>query len=331
MELLRRRVAARACSLRLRTALILGSVLLWSVGAQGQPADLAKLFPKTNEVPGWTLKVPPKRFAEDQLFEYMDGAAEIPKSYTFRALASTKYQKGDTVLEVAIFDMGTATDAYGYYSARVFLERSPRSKERLIALDHPAHLYAAAGVLTFWKDRYTIILQPDSGKPDDASLLRFARAVSAKIAAKGEPPALLRRLPATNMIANSARFVRGKAAFDSLLLFLTKDTFGIAKRGEAVAAEYNLSGGPCTLILIHYPDASAAKAGYDAYRQLLTTQKAFFAGGAGPPGAFVATAPKEKGTGAVAAGSTLCVVTGAKETRAVEIGLRQLLTALKAK
>jgi hypothetical protein len=327
----RRMTAACSRSLCLWTTLLLGIILLWSEGAQGQSADLTRLFPKTNEAPGWTLKVPPKRFAENQLFEYMDGAAEIPKSYTFRALASTKYQKGDTVLEVAVFDMGAAADAYGYYSARVFLERSPRSKERLIPLDHPAHLYAAAGVLTFWKDRYTIILQPDSGKPDDASLLRFARAVSAKIAAKGEPPALLRRLPAKNMIVNSARFVRGKAAFDSLLLFLTKDTFGIAKRGEAVAAEYTFPGGPCTLILIHYPDSAAAKAGYDAYRQLLTTQKAVFATGSGLPGAFVATASKEKGTGAVAVGSTLCVVTGAKDTRDVETGLRQLLAALKAK
>ncbi len=317
---------------RLLAALLLvGIGLLWPGGALGQSADLTTLFPKPNEVPGWTLKVPPKRFAENQLFEYMDGAAEIPKSYTFRALASSKYQKGDTVLEVAVFDMGTATDAYGYYSARVFLERSPRSKERLVALDHPAHLYAAVGVLTFWKDRYTVILQPDSGKPDEASLLQFAHAVSAKIAVKGDPPALLRRLPVANRIANSARFVRGKAAFDSLLLFLTKDTFGIAKSGETVAAEYTLSGGPATLMLLHYPDSAAARAGYAAYRQLVTTQKAVFATGAGPSGAFVATASKEKGTGAVSSGSYLCVVTGAKDTRAVETGLRQLLTALKAK
>jgi len=324
-------MAAHVRCLRLLMVLLSGIGLLWSEGAWGQSVDLTTLFPKANEVPGWTLKDPPKRFAENQLFEYMDGAAEIPKSYTFRGLVSTKYQKGDTVLEVAVFDMGTATDAYGYYSARVFLERSSRSKERLIALDHPAHLYATVGVLTFWKGRYTVILQPDSGKPDDDSLLRFARAVSAKIPVKGDPPALLRRLPTANMVANSARFVRGKAAFDSLLLFLPQDTFGVAKGGETVAAEYTLSGGPATLLLIHYPDSVAAKASYNAYRQLLTTQKAAFATGTGPPGAYVATATKEKGTGAVVGGSYLCVVTGAKDTKAVETGLRQLLTALKTK
>jgi hypothetical protein len=327
----RRMLTAHIRSLRPLTMLLLGVVGLWSGRARGQSADLTALFPKASEVPGWTLKDPPKRFGTNQLFEYMDGAAEIPKSYTFRALASTKYQKGDTVLEVAIFDMGAATDAYGYYSARVFLERSPRSKERLIALDHPAHLYTAVGVLTFWKGRYTVILQPDSGKPDEASLLRFAHAVSAKIAVKGDPPSLLRRLPVANMIPNSARFVRGKAAFDSLLLFLPKDTFGVAKGGETVAAEYTLSGGPATLLLIHYPDPASAKAGYTAYQQLLTTRKAVFATGVGPSGAFAAMATREKGTGAVVSGSYLCVVTGAKGTKAVEAGLRQLLTALKTK
>lgn len=329
------RQARRIITLRLRSlpTLLLTIALLWAAGggAQGQAVDLATLFPKANEIPGWTVQTPTKRFAENQLFEYMDGAAEIPKSYTFRALASTKYQKGDTVLEVAVFDMGAPTDAYGYYSARVFLERSPRSKERLVALDHPAHLYATVGVLTFWKDRYTIILQPDSGKPDDDSLLRFARAVSAKIPAKGAPPALLQRLPAAKMVPNSARFVRGKAAFDSLLIFLPKDTFGLAKAGEAVAAEYTLSGKATTLILIQYPNAASVKAGYDAYRQLLTTRKAAFATGAGPSGAFVAATARDKGTGAVPSGRYLCVVTGAKDTKAAETGLRQLLAALKTK
>src|SRR4051812_39577957 len=61
---------------RMLATLLLGIGMLWPGGARGQSADLNTLFPKPSEVPGWTLKDPPKRFAENQLFEYMDGAAE---------------------------------------------------------------------------------------------------------------------------------------------------------------------------------------------------------------------------------------------------------------
>lgn len=302
----------------------------WALPAKGQ-TNMGPLFPKSNEVAGWTVKQEPKFFADSQLFDYMDGAAEIPKSYTFRTLGSAKYQKGNTVLEIAIFDMGSANAAYGYYSARVFLEHNPRSKERMVALDHPAHLYANVGVLTFWKDRYTVIIQPDDGKPDEAALLQLARAVSAKITAKGKPPELLRLLPAANRVANSERFVQGKAAFDSLLMFFATDVFGVANGPQAVGAEYNLAGGVATLFVIHYPNAEAANTAYSAYRQALTTRKAVFAPAGRPKGIFAAMDTKEKGTGAAVSGDDLCVVSRAKDIKAVDAGLQQLLAAVKAK
>src|SRR5579871_4660572 len=160
----------------LRTALILGLAVGLGRAAFGQN-DLRTLFPPSNAVPGWTLKEGLRLFSGDQLFDYMDGAAEIPKSYDFRQLASAKYQPGTTDFEVAIFDMGRPEDAFGYYSARSFLEHSPKSKDRSIPLDHPARLYTAVGVLTLWKGRYTVILQPDIGTPGEATLLQFARAI----------------------------------------------------------------------------------------------------------------------------------------------------------
>src|SRR5579871_5973910 len=116
-------------------------LLLMGARRAGAQADLSALFPKSNAVPGWALQEGPKYYSGDQLFDYMDGAAEIPKAYTFQRLATAKYHRGTTVLEVAIFAMGDAADAFGYYSARGFLERNPRAKESVVPLDHPSHLY----------------------------------------------------------------------------------------------------------------------------------------------------------------------------------------------
>lgn len=297
--------------------------------AYGQ-GDFGALFPKSNTVAGWTLQEGPKVYTGNQLFDYMDGAGEIPKSYDFRQLGSAKYQKGKFILEAAIFDMGAAADAFGYYSARSFLEHNPRAKERIIALDHPAHLYSSVGVLTFWKDRYTIILQPESAKTDEAALVSFARAISARIKAKGNPSTLLNRLPREGRVANSERFVRGKSAFDALLLFTPTDVFGMSKKAEAIAAEYTLPGGPATLILIRYPNAVAANAASAAFRQYLIGRKAVVSPDIAP-GSFTAMAQKEKGIGAMARGSMLFVVTGARDKQAVKIGLQRLMKASGAK
>ncbi len=306
------------------------ALLLWVAGmpgrAEGQAA-LPALFPRSNEIAGWTLKGAPKFYSGDQLFDYMDGAAEIPKSYTFRQLGSARYQKGVNTLEVAIFDMGTAESAFGYYSARGFLEHSPRSKDRLVPLDHPAFLYTAVGILTFWKDHYTVIVQPDIGKPDEPTLLQFARAVSAKIKPKGSSPKLINLLPRSNQQIATARYVRGKPAFDALLLFLPQDVFGMANRPETVGAEYNLPGKTVTLFVVRYPTAQAAASAYNAYRQYLTGRHAAFVP-AGLPNAFTANAQKEKGTGAITSGSYLGVVTGAKDAKTAAVGLRSLQDAL---
>ena len=290
--------------------------------AQNVPAAL---FPTSNEVPGWSIKRSPVNYQANQLFDYMDGAAEIPKSYNFRSLGSAKYQNSNTTLEVAIFDMGSAADAYGYYSARVFLEHSPRAKERIVSLDHPAHIYSTVGVLTFWKDRYTIILQPDDGKPDDSSLLRFAKLISSHIPDKGALPALLTILPKTGLIANSARYVHGKAAFDATIMFTAKDVFGMSEGPTAVAAEYNLAGVDSTLAIIKYTKADAATRAVADLRKLMVSGKAQF-GTSSISGAFVCLSTgRAKGVGAAAEGSFVMLTVGQKDAAGAESGLKMLV------
>lgn len=284
----------------------------------------AALFPKSNEIQGWTLASAPIQFQENRLFDYMDGAAEIPKSYTFRSLGSAKYQMAGNTLELAIFDMGDAADAFGYYSARVFLEHSPRSKERIIALEHPAHLYSTVGVLTFWKDHYTVILQPDNGKPDEASLLLFARFVSSQIGARGAEPLMLRRLPAAGQVASSARFIRGKAAFDSTVMFTARDLFGLSKGPEAVAAEYSLRGGVATLVIIKYANQEAARLAVSSFHQIMVAGKAVV-GKSTLPTAFVCqTVGRAKAVGVMATGNEVLLSVGANDVSTADSGLKKL-------
>ena len=283
--------------------------------ANGQTSNSAALFPKTNEIVGWALKEMPKFYNNDQLFDYMDGAAEIPKSYSFRQLGTAKYQKSTRLtLEVAVFDMSKSEDAFGYFSARVFLERSPRSKDRVIKMDHAAHLYSSVGALTFWKDRYMVIIQPEIGRPDDATLIQFAKAVSSKIKVTGSLPALLKSLPIEKQISGTARLVSGKATFDATVMFLPKDIFNTTDHPQIVAADYDLPGKAVTLFVAIYRTSKTAQKAFADYRaHLIATGKSEF-GTVGSATTFVTNSAKQHGTGVVFKGNVLGAVVGAKDT-----------------
>lgn len=303
-------------------AAIAALILLYLSSGRAGAQQAARLLPASDELKGWVQTGPPKTYAGQQLFDYMDGAGEIPRSYGFQELASGKYRNGGVTLEAAVFDMGSPANAFGYYSARSYLERSPGAKDRIVALDHPAHLYASVGVLTLWKDRYTIILQPETGKPTEDNLIAFAKAIARRIKAKGALPAELAQLPTAGRIANSERFVKGKAAFDALLLFTPRDPFEAGHGAEAIAADYGSASTPATLALVRV-GAGRARAALEGYRAYLTTRKAVFASPA-KPDLLLATARKEMGTGAQVIGDRVALVVGAKDAKTAQVLLQQL-------
>jgi hypothetical protein len=312
-----------------RVPALVAAALIWTAPhAFGQA--LQSHLPRSGQVPGWVSTGPARVFASGQVFDYMDGAGEIPRSYGLVALASEKYRKEGVTIEVVLFDMGSAQDAYGYFSARSFLERSPSFAG--CVLDHPARINRKLGLLTFWKDRYTVILQPETGVPNEKTLLQFAAVVGKSIASKGVAPALLRYLPLSRAAQGTVRFVRGKSAFDATLIFSPTDLFGAGRGTMAAAEEVETPGLSEMLAVLEYPSPAAASAALAAYRQYLASRKAAFAPGA-PAHGFIATARSEKGTGAMQIGTLLCLVayakpphsaTGSADPRAVAAALKLL-------
>lgn len=318
----------------LAAPLLLAALVLAPVRAQDGKA-LTSFFPKSGEVEGWRLQAPPKLFPGPRVFDYMDGAGEIPRSYGLTQLGSALYKKGPITLEAAIFEMKSAEAAYGYASIRGFLDRSPSGKDRTVLLDHPARLNPRVGVLTFWKGHHTVILQPQEGKPDEAALMAFAKLLSRRIPGSGAPPSLLRFLPTTSAQAGTARYLRGHAAFDASLVFSAQDALGAAKGAEAVAEEAQLPGGAATLAVLNYPNDKAARAAFEGFRGLLQEHKATFGPG-NTAFRYMAFSPKEKGAGAILEGSRLGLVLFAGGPKATErvlpgvnVGLQQIQASLR--
>jgi hypothetical protein len=179
-------------------ALILGTAWTGTSRRAGSPALLG-LVP---EIEGWKLSEKPQSFFPEDLYEYIDGAAESYIGYDFKELVVAQFQKAGSGASVTIeiYDMGNGTNAFGIFSA----ERFPENK----VVDVGTLGYIEGEVLNFivGKD-YVKVISFDSGDATPAVLDAFARKVAWKAGEKSTLPSLLFVFPRDGIIANSEKYV----------------------------------------------------------------------------------------------------------------------------
>jgi hypothetical protein len=208
-------------------------------------ARLTKLLP-----PG------PIRFYSSDLYEYMDGGADIYHVYGVVAVAHQESNTGKTAITADIFDMGDPLKAFGIYAA----ERSP--DYHFVAVG--AEGYREQGLLNFLQDRYYVKL---SGSGD---LAKFAAAVSAKIGGGRSLPAVLDLLPPENRVPRSEQY-------------LVQAPEGHEFLAPALSAEYVLGGRKTKVLISIAANAQEANGRVERlkqhYRRVGKTADVFFAHG----------------------------------------------------
>ena len=80
--------------------------------ASDQPAEFHVPVPD-----GWTSVDQEYRYGRDNLWEYINGAAELFLTYRFRELVVADFEQGDRALTVSVYDMSRALDAFGVFES----------------------------------------------------------------------------------------------------------------------------------------------------------------------------------------------------------------------
>jgi hypothetical protein len=93
-----------------------GAVVLFC-GLASLTLPVRAAAPSCSLVPGWTAQGAARSYAQDNLFEYMDGNAEGYLLYGFQIMQGVTCQQGGTTLVIDISDFGDADSAYGMFSA----------------------------------------------------------------------------------------------------------------------------------------------------------------------------------------------------------------------
>jgi len=224
--------------------------------ASAAALDLPSLLPKSGAVAGWKMTGKPASYTRANLYDYIDGGADLYLSYGFRRAAVAEYSGPDKArLTVELYDMGSPYDAFG-----VFAREKPKEAPRIG--DSASY---AGGLLTFWKNSLfaRVFVERESPAAREA-LLKFGKLTSSAIRMKGRKPPLLHLLPQTGLVAGSLRYLHTDTTLNSVL-YLPGNPLKVDAKTNVVYGEYARKGGaPSKLVIVQYPTAQLAKAAFAA-------------------------------------------------------------------
>jgi hypothetical protein len=239
-------------------------VVAMALGGCGAPAGKGPapedLLPDSDAVAGWERSGEGAVYVPDNLFDYMDGQAELFFVYNFEELAVQEYQRGqEGPIIVEVYQVASPADAYGLFS--------------FYATGEPLDLGAGGAVepgrlISFWQGRFYARAFA-YGEAEHESLSALAHQVADGMpeppeSEEGVLPELVTRLPQENLVPHSARFFHQKLSLDSLLWLGDENILNLSEQTNAVLAVYTYDDTQVQLLVVEYPNAATAEAAHAA-------------------------------------------------------------------
>lgn len=167
---------------------------------------------------GWTMVDQEYRYGRDNLWEYINGAAELFLTYRFRELIVADFEQGDAAVTVSVYDMSRPLDAYGIYEVE-----KPEGGEELADVGAAAVVRAPYQGLVL-KDRFYVKIEAGGGDVSADALVAALRDVAAGLPGEGGLPPQLAALPLQDRVPGSVAFAGANyLGFDDLRACLHAD------------------------------------------------------------------------------------------------------------
>ncbi len=227
--------------------------------ACGRQAITENVIPGDGFSAGWKKSDPLRTFISEDLFNHIDGGAELFLEFGFSQLFVQSYSDGTSELTASVYRMNDATAALGVYLMKMGKE-TPFPE---IAARNSSEAVQSA----ILKGRYFIQVDNfgDSPAPRSAAVA-LANAVLALVPDEAPGP-VLDRLPVEGRVPGSERLIRGQVGLQPYYTFGEGDVLLLNGEVFAALAEYRTSGGAeYTRLMIAYPDAAAASAALENVR-----------------------------------------------------------------
>jgi hypothetical protein len=206
---------------------------------------------------GWTRDDASVVYDRETIFDYINGAGEVYRSYAFSHVVVALYSgPGGPDITAELFDMGNPADAYGVFSY------ARESEETGLGGG-----YERKGrVLCFWQDRYYVcVASEERTQESDRALMEVARAISERMPPASNPPDLVAVLPDEGRVAFSDRFFHLHQSLNYNYYLSRENILNLGPETDAVLARY--APGSTYLLLVDYKNANDAAAAASSFQQ----------------------------------------------------------------
>lgn len=219
--------------------------------------ELQGLLPQ--EVDGWTPVEEDRLYDSETIFEYIDGAGEVYRAYSFKQLLARHFAKpGQPDIYADLFDMENSRNAFGVFT------HDPSGDEVGIGQGSAYQ----GGLLSFWKGRFFVSLfaETETGESRKA-LLKMGKAVASAILEEGEKPSLVNRLPEENLDKRAVHYFFNHLILNSHYFVADENILLLDKQSEAVLGRYTAEGQTSVLLIVRYHEAKKAE---NAFKNFMT-------------------------------------------------------------
>lgn len=221
-------------------------------------SNLAVMLPA--EAHGWKPEDPDSIYNAENLYEYIDGAAEVYRSFNVRTVLARRYVKdGGPDILVDIFDMGSSKDAFGAY-----YHDMREGPEAGIGKDSEF----MRGALYFWKGRYFVsIIAFDETEEAKLAVLDLGKVIASSIVDEGAEPDLVKLLPKRKHLSKQINYFHNHSCLNIYYFLAEENLFNLGRETEGILARYKspapvnaeTESASFVLLLIRYPSMAKAE------------------------------------------------------------------------
>jgi hypothetical protein len=218
--------------------------------------DLSSLL--SIRVSGWQEIETMLASKPEDIYEYMDGGAELYFAYGLKSLAIKKFKnKRALPMLVEVYEFDNSENAYGIYSFDTVGDK----------LDIGQDAVCGHGLLRFWKDKIFVRVFAEEEHLELAEdILIFGRQIDSRILNTGLKPDLLSLIPDEDLVPDSLHFFHQNICLNNIHYIPESTALKLSEQTDAVTAQYKLGENrPARLLLIEYPSESAAGQAFESF------------------------------------------------------------------
>jgi hypothetical protein len=218
------------------------------------------ILPDDNFVVGWTTSGRTLRFIGSDLFNYIDGGAELFREFGFKELLVQGYRQQDNEIVLEVYQMDSPEAALGIYLLKCG-DETPIEK---IAARNSGNKYQ----FTIVKGSYFILVNSFAKDEKLIPVMTSLSQQTLKFVPKEHPVKIFDYLPQANVVAGSGLLIRGPYGLQPIYTFGEGDILQLNGQIFGVIGDYkDATSGRYKLIVIQYKNSADARS---AFANLIT-------------------------------------------------------------